>query len=168
MIVAHPVPLRHHVSPLLREDFDNYPLPLPTPPLYSPVIRDNSSPFSSNNPSQSQPESLYPSLAEFLAESTAPHKQLVQKLNDIRDDDQPHPPNRLDTILADVFGLLSLFFLTIGKTKECPATYCQIASIRVSQPLSLNPLGIGSAHLRHPSGVPAFGVHDSFPRAISC
>lgn len=39
--------------------------------------------------------------------------------------------NRLDTLLADVFNLLSLFFLTIGKTKEAPATYSQLASMRV-------------------------------------
>nr|XP_018266501.1 uncharacterized protein I303_00476 [Kwoniella dejecticola CBS 10117]OBR88659.1 hypothetical protein I303_00476 [Kwoniella dejecticola CBS 10117] len=38
--------------------------------------------------------------------------------------------NRVDTVLADVFGLLSLFFLTIGKSRETPATYCQIASMR--------------------------------------
>lgn len=34
-------------------------------------------------------------------------------------------------MLADVFHLLSLFFLTIGKGREAPATYSQIASIRV-------------------------------------
>ncbi|CCA70692.1 hypothetical protein PIIN_04626 [Serendipita indica DSM 11827] len=39
-------------------------------------------------------------------------------------------PNRVDTTLADVFSLLSLFFLTIGRTKECPAIYSQVASIR--------------------------------------
>lgn len=58
---------------------------------------------------------------------------LVDKLNDLRDSEQgPHVPNRLDTLLADVFSLLSLFFLTIGKGRECPATYSQIASMRVS------------------------------------
>jgi hypothetical protein len=35
-------------------------------------------------------------------------------------------------VLNDVFSLLSLFFLTIGKVKESPGTYCQIASMRVS------------------------------------
>jgi hypothetical protein len=45
----------------------------------------------------------------------------------------PPGPNRVDTILADVFGLLSLFFLTIGKSRETPAIYCQIASMRVSR-----------------------------------
>lgn len=39
--------------------------------------------------------------------------------------------NRLDTTLADVFSLLSLFYLTIGKTRDTPATYSQIASMRV-------------------------------------
>ena len=55
----------------------------------------------------------------------------VTKLNDVREEQPPHK-NRVDTTLSDVFSLLSLFFLTIGKTKECPATYCQIATIRVS------------------------------------
>jgi len=53
----------------------------------------------------------------------------VTRLNEVRDEQQPHK-NRLDTTLADVMSLMSLFFLTIGKTRECPATYCQIATIR--------------------------------------
>jgi len=53
----------------------------------------------------------------------------VTKLNDVRDDATTYN-NRLDTLLADVFHLLSLFFLTIGKTKEAPATYSQLASMR--------------------------------------
>ncbi|KAL1409654.1 hypothetical protein Q8F55_003650 [Vanrija albida] len=69
----------------------------------------------------------------------------VAKLNSIRDEhSQPalnsnssnspapfHPePNRVDTIIADVFSLVSLFFLAVGKTRESPAVYCQIASMR--------------------------------------
>ncbi|ORY27366.1 hypothetical protein BCR39DRAFT_538513 [Naematelia encephala] len=42
----------------------------------------------------------------------------------------PPEPNRVDTILADVFALLSLFFMTIGKSRETPAAYSQIAAIR--------------------------------------
>ncbi|KAI0299145.1 hypothetical protein BC826DRAFT_1090537 [Russula brevipes] len=53
----------------------------------------------------------------------------VTKLNYVRDDATVYN-NRLDTLLADVFNLLSLFFLTIGKTKEAPATYSQLASMR--------------------------------------
>ncbi|EJD07338.1 uncharacterized protein FOMMEDRAFT_16036 [Fomitiporia mediterranea MF3/22] len=53
----------------------------------------------------------------------------VTKLNDVRDE-QPAHKNRVDSTLSDVFSLLSLFFLTIGKTRECPATYCQISTIR--------------------------------------
>lgn len=56
---------------------------------------------------------------------------LVTKLNDVREDNVSHK-NRVDTTLSDVFSLLSLFFLTIGKTREGPATYCQISTIRVS------------------------------------
>lgn len=53
----------------------------------------------------------------------------VTKLNDVRDDDKTYN-NRLDTTLADVFSLLSLFYLTIGKTRDTPAIYSQIASMR--------------------------------------
>lgn len=53
----------------------------------------------------------------------------VTKLNEVRDDQQTYN-NRLDTTMADVFNLLSLFFMTIGKTQECPATYSQVASMR--------------------------------------
>jgi hypothetical protein len=55
---------------------------------------------------------------------------VVTKLNDVRDDNATYN-NRLDTTLADVFSLLSLFYLTIGKTRDTPATYSQIASMRV-------------------------------------
>lgn len=44
----------------------------------------------------------------------------------------PSETNRVDQVLNDVFSLLSLFFLTIGKTKESPGIYVQIASMRVS------------------------------------
>jgi hypothetical protein len=54
----------------------------------------------------------------------------VTKLNDVRDDNTTYN-NRLDTTLADVFNLLSLFYLTIGKTRDTPAIYSQIASMRV-------------------------------------
>ncbi|KIP09989.1 hypothetical protein PHLGIDRAFT_125824 [Phlebiopsis gigantea 11061_1 CR5-6] len=53
----------------------------------------------------------------------------VTRLNEVRDDRNVYN-NRLDATLADVFNLLSLFYLTIGKTRECPATYSQIASMR--------------------------------------
>jgi hypothetical protein len=45
---------------------------------------------------------------------------------------KPHEPNRVDTIIADVFSLISLMFLTVGKSRESPAIYCQITSMRVS------------------------------------
>ncbi|PPR03205.1 hypothetical protein CVT26_008053, partial [Gymnopilus dilepis] len=53
----------------------------------------------------------------------------VTKLNDVRDDNTAYN-NRVDTTLADVFSLLSLFYLTIGKTRDAPATYCQISCMR--------------------------------------
>jgi len=53
----------------------------------------------------------------------------VTKLNDVRDDNSTYN-NRVDTTLADVFSLLSLFYLTIGKTRDAPATYSQIASMK--------------------------------------
>lgn len=53
----------------------------------------------------------------------------VTKLNDVRDDNTTYN-NRVDTTLADVFSLLSLSYLTLGRTKECPAVYSQLASMR--------------------------------------
>ncbi|GAA98388.1 uncharacterized protein L969DRAFT_93017 [Mixia osmundae IAM 14324] len=43
---------------------------------------------------------------------------------------EPDQANRLDTTLNDVFQLLSLFFLTIGKSRESPASYCQLATMK--------------------------------------
>ncbi|PLW19099.1 hypothetical protein PCANC_06455 [Puccinia coronata f. sp. avenae] len=76
----------------------------------------------------------------------------VNRLNEVRDDsandrvtssehqeDQDpnssshethHTNNRVDTTLNDVFQLLSLFFLTIGKSRESPAAYCQLATMK--------------------------------------
>jgi hypothetical protein len=39
--------------------------------------------------------------------------------------------NRVDTTLNDVFSLLSLFFLTIGKSRETPATFSQLGCMKV-------------------------------------
>lgn len=79
-------------------------------------------------------------------------RRLVNRLNEIRSPSTPkastsagnqlgdpaaaqqerssHQENRVDTILNDVFQLLSLFFLTIGKSREAPAAFCQLASIK--------------------------------------
>lgn len=37
---------------------------------------------------------------------------------------------RIDTMLADVFSLLSLFFLAVGRSRECPAMFCQISCMK--------------------------------------
>ncbi|EGG08346.1 uncharacterized protein MELLADRAFT_105138 [Melampsora larici-populina 98AG31] len=74
----------------------------------------------------------------------------VNKLNEVRDETnstssppeentssppinsshESHTSNRVDTTLNDVFQLLSLFFLTIGKSRESPATYCQLSTMK--------------------------------------
>ncbi len=54
----------------------------------------------------------------------------VTKLNEVRRD-HGASHNRVDVAMADVFNLLSMFFMRIGKNRELPATYCQIVSIRV-------------------------------------
>jgi hypothetical protein len=57
----------------------------------------------------------------------------VQRLNNIRKqqgntaDDQ----NRLDTVLDDVFQLLSLCFMAAGKNFSSPSVYIQAATIKV-------------------------------------
>ncbi|KAF9245344.1 hypothetical protein BU15DRAFT_85662 [Melanogaster broomeanus] len=72
--------------------------------------------------------------AEFIkpSEVNALYQAVVKqvtKLNDVRDDNTTYN-NRVDTTLADVFSLLSLSYLTLGRTKECPAVYSQLASMR--------------------------------------
>ncbi|CAG8451163.1 813_t:CDS:2 [Cetraspora pellucida] len=56
----------------------------------------------------------------------------VTKLNDIRESatEPPAKDNRVNDVLDDVFQLLSLFFITIGKSKESPATHAQLATIK--------------------------------------
>ncbi|GAA6011829.1 hypothetical protein JCM10207_004258 [Rhodosporidiobolus poonsookiae] len=65
----------------------------------------------------------------------------VTRLNDIRaqpkpststdeSEDKSADENRVDTILNDVFQLLSLFFLRIGKSREAPATFCQLGTMK--------------------------------------
>ena len=39
---------------------------------------------------------------------------------------------RVDTMLNDVFSLLSLFFLTVGRSRECHAIFCQLGCMTVS------------------------------------
>ena len=37
---------------------------------------------------------------------------------------------RVDTMLVDVFYLLSLFFITVGRSRECPALFSQIGCMK--------------------------------------
>ena len=57
----------------------------------------------------------------------------VQKLNTIRDHPIHHDEqNRLDTVLDDVFQLLSLCFMAAGKNFSSPSVYVQAATIKVN------------------------------------
>ena|SRR5208282_6432765 len=56
----------------------------------------------------------------------------VQKLNNIRDEHvHQNKQNRLDTVLDDVFQLLSLCFMAAGKNFSSPSVYVQAATIKV-------------------------------------
>ncbi|EPQ28632.1 uncharacterized protein PFL1_03935 [Pseudozyma flocculosa PF-1] len=46
------------------------------------------------------------------------------------DDSPVTQTNRVDTTLNDVFALLSLFFLTIGRSRESPATFSQLSCMK--------------------------------------
>ena len=55
----------------------------------------------------------------------------VQKLNNIRQEPVYHDSqNALDTLLDDVFQLLSLCFMTAGKNFSSPSVYVQAATIK--------------------------------------
>lgn len=69
----------------------------------------------------------------------------VQKLNTIRQDSvHQDEQNRLDTVLDDVFQLLSLCFMAAGKNFSSPSVYVQAATIKVSPRLSWDFLIIAS------------------------
>lgn len=57
----------------------------------------------------------------------------TQKLNNIRLHPGEHTEqNRLDTVLDDVFQLLSLCFMAAGKNFSSPSVYVQAATIKVT------------------------------------
>lgn len=62
-------------------------------------------------------------------------------------------PNRVDTIIADVFSLISLMFLTVGKSRESPAIYGQIASMRVCHRCLSHAICIVYVRLRSPQQI---------------
>lgn len=54
----------------------------------------------------------------------------VRKVNDIRAFSSEHVENRLDKVMESCFQLLSLFFMTIGRTNEAPAAYALTSTIK--------------------------------------
>ncbi|PHH64241.1 hypothetical protein CDD81_4855 [Ophiocordyceps australis] len=54
----------------------------------------------------------------------------VRKLNAIRTETDHPEENRLDRVLESCFQLLSLFYLTIGRNSEAPATYALTSTIK--------------------------------------
>jgi hypothetical protein len=57
----------------------------------------------------------------------------VQDLNAIRQDPTHHyEQNTVDTVLDDVFQLLSLCFMAAGKNYSSPSVYVQAATIKVA------------------------------------
>ncbi|KOS22953.1 UPF0662 protein [Escovopsis weberi] len=54
----------------------------------------------------------------------------VQELSEIRSEIEDHDENRLDKVLESCFQLLSLFFLTVGRNNEIPATYAVTSTIK--------------------------------------
>lgn len=78
---------------------------------------------SSRNISAATSASLAVSTSSPSTSSTAPPPRAEVDASTIQS-------NRVDTTLQDVFSLLSLFFLTIGKSRETPATFSQLASMK--------------------------------------
>ncbi|KAK3377712.1 hypothetical protein B0H63DRAFT_435935 [Podospora didyma] len=54
----------------------------------------------------------------------------VKKLNEVRKGEEDKRENRLDRVLESCFQLLSLFFMTIGRTTEVPAAYALTSTIK--------------------------------------
>jgi hypothetical protein len=64
----------------------------------------------------------------------------VQRLNAIRrqEGNTADDQNRLDTVLDDVFQLLSLCFMAAGRNFSSPSVYVQAATIKVFCPFPLS------------------------------
>lgn len=54
----------------------------------------------------------------------------VKELNTVRAETGDKEENRLDNVLESCFQLLSLFYLTIGRNNEAPATYALTSTIK--------------------------------------
>ncbi|POV95354.1 hypothetical protein PSHT_15707 [Puccinia striiformis] len=67
---------------------------------------------------------------ERASEQAATQSELSEDQEGQSSHETLHTNNRVDTTLNDVFQLLSLFFLTIGKSRESPAAYCQLATMK--------------------------------------
>lgn len=69
--------------------------------------------------------------ATSTASSTSDHHEQADPSDANATDDSPVlQHNRVDTTLNDVFSLLSLFFLTIGRSRESPATFSQLSCMK--------------------------------------
>ncbi|CBQ73071.1 conserved hypothetical protein [Sporisorium reilianum SRZ2] len=69
--------------------------------------------------------------AASTASSTSDHHDQPDSSDTNGTDDSPVlQHNRVDTTLNDVFSLLSLFFLTIGRSRESPATFSQLSCMK--------------------------------------
>ncbi len=115
----NPFDADHHAH---NEDTSS--LPTPKPIFNLPSLASTSSSPSPQSPLATSPPRSSPPLTTTDTDPP-PHLATV----DVK---PPTESNRVDQVLNDVFGLLSLFFLTIGKVRESPGTFCQIASMRVS------------------------------------
>lgn len=54
----------------------------------------------------------------------------VRKVTEVRSVTNGHAENRLDKVMESCFQLLSLFFMTIGRTGEAPAAYSLTSTIK--------------------------------------
>lgn len=69
--------------------------------------------------------------ASSATSSTSDHHDQGEHPDANGTDDSPVlQQNRVDTTLNDVFSLLSLFFLTIGRSRESPATFSQLSCMK--------------------------------------
>ncbi|KAE8253864.1 hypothetical protein A4X13_0g3634 [Tilletia indica] len=81
-----------------------------------------------------QTSSSSSSSVEALSSATAPTPSNPSYTNtqttSASSNDSSPLTNRVDTTLNDVFALLSLFFLTIGKSRESPALFSQLSCMK--------------------------------------
>ena len=125
-----PLSTRNALSPLNALTMTDSPaIHVPLDPKEQPIldgllsIRDELSLLKSDRSTYIRSEDVLPHYDAVIKQ--------VHKLNDVRKESgNVREQNRVDRVLEDCFQLISLFFMTIGRTREAPVAYAFTSTMK--------------------------------------